>query len=86
MKNSFKKYLVYIDDCRDVFRIAVPAKSKKEAEEYVYGTGEIIAVKEVTEEYPISNTKVHDALFAAGFGTIERDFIIRALSFTGITD
>lgn len=30
-----KKYMVYMDDGRDCFKVAVPAKTEKEARKYV---------------------------------------------------
>ena len=74
-----RKYMVYVDDGRDAMRLAIPAESQKAAKKYVNGNGEVIAVKDVTDDYQISSTKVSNALAAAGFGQIEIDFIIRAL-------
>lgn len=79
-----KKYLVYLDDGMDAYRIAVPAKNEKEAKNYVSGNGEIIAVKDVTEDYPISLAYVQEALKNACFGQTEIDFIIRTLEQTDI--
>ena len=44
------------------------------------GNGEVIAVRDVTEDYPISADKVRDALRKACFGEFEQDFIVRALT------
>lgn len=82
----FKKFMVYLDDGDLVYKVAIPAKSEKDARSYAEGNGEIIAVKEVTEDFPISSAKVADALKHASFGKIEIDLIVRALSFTNITD
>lgn len=79
-----KKFFVYIDDGKDVFRLAVPAKDAKDAKKWAEGNGEIIKVKEVTDEYPIDIYKVQAALNEYGFGRTEQDFIIRALSRIGI--
>ncbi len=35
-------YNVYLDDGKSVFRVTVPAASKKEAADYVQGNGETI--------------------------------------------
>ena len=74
-----KKYLAYMDDGHNCFKLAIPADSVKAAKKYVAGNGEVIKVSDVTEEYPISLEKVGQALFAAGFGEYEVDFITRAL-------
>lgn len=36
-----KKYMVYMDDGRDCFKVAVPAMNEKEARKYVEGNGEV---------------------------------------------
>lgn len=81
-----KKYMIYMDDGKNCFKIAVPAKNEKAAREYVKGNGEIIAVKDVTEDFPISAEKVANALFSANFGEIEMDLIIRCLQMNNIVE
>jgi hypothetical protein len=81
-----RKYFVYLDDGKSVFRVAVPAKNEKDARRYVDGNGEVVAINDVTKDYPISAQKVADALIFAGFGATERDFIVRALTISGIAD
>ena len=83
---KLKKYMVYLCDGQDCFGVAVPAKSKAKAEEYVSGNGEIIAVKEVSDDYPISIDKVVDALRRANFGQIEIDLIARTLRLTDLAE
>lgn len=74
-----KKFMVYLDDGKDCYKLAIPAKNEKEAREYVAGNGEVIAVKDVTEEFYISRDKVSDALKLSHFGDFEIDFCVRAL-------
>lgn len=81
-----KKFMVYMEDREDVFKVAVPADNEKSARKYVEGNGDIIAVKDITSDYPISNEKIGEALRAAGFGKIETDLITRALYQIGIAD
>lgn len=81
-----KKYMVYIDDGKNCFKVAVPAKSEKEACKYVEGNGEVIAVKDITEDFPISLDKVAEALKHANFGETEIDLITRCLSFNDIAE
>ena len=81
-----KKFMIYMDDGKNCFKIAVPAKNEKAAREYVKGNGEIIAVKDVTEEFPISAEKVANALFSANFGEIEIDLITRCLQMNNIAE
>ena len=77
---NLKKYMVYMDDGHACFKCAIPAKSEKDAREYVQGNGEVIAVKDVTNDFPISASKVFDALKNANFGETEIDLIIRTLT------
>ena len=74
-----KKYMVYLEDRENVYKIAVPADSEQEAIDFCRGNGDLVAVKDVTEEYQISEDKITKALLNAGFGRIETDFVIRAL-------
>lgn len=81
-----KKYLVYLDDSTDCFKVAVPANDEKAARKYVEGNGEIIAVKDISDDYPIDLNKVVQALRSAQFGQIEIDLITRCLSFNDIAE
>ena len=81
------KYFVYLDDgTEDVLKVAVPAKSEKDAREYVNGNGEVIAIRDITDRYPISADQVAKALINAGFGRTEVDLITRTLQSTEIAD
>ena len=82
----FKKYMVYIDDGKSVYKIAVPAPNPETAARYCDGNGEVIAVKEVSDLYNISANAVFDALDDAGFSRIVIDYITRVLMITGIAD
>ena len=83
---KMKKYMVYLDDGKDCYKLAIPAKDEKAAREYVQGNGEVIAVKEVTNDYSISADKVTQALQNAGFSKYEMDFITRSLREINICD
>lgn len=75
-----KKYLVYIDDGKNCMKLAIPAKNESQARKYVEGNGEIIAIKDVTQEWQISADKLYTTLRNAHYGAIEIDFIIRTLT------
>lgn len=81
-----RKYMVYLDDGRNCFKVAVPARNEKEAREFVNGNGEIIAIKDITEDYPISLDKIGRALANADFGDVEIDLILRTLSTCNIAE
>ena len=74
-----KLYKVIFEDRDNVYREYIPAESAEAAEAYIAGNGEIVAVKDVTEDFPISLDKVADALRAAGFGQIEQAAIVRMI-------
>lgn len=76
----YQKYFVYIDDGKDVYKIAVAAVSEDAAKAFCAGNGEVVAVRDVTDDYPISLDKVRQALNNAGFNKYKIDFICRALA------
>lgn len=83
----YSKFMVYLDagdNHGDVYKIAVPAKDEQDARDYVYGNGEVIAVRDVSDEYPIRADRVFDALKDAGFKEKEIDFIVRTLTRTEV--
>ena len=83
---TMKKYMVYLDDGKGCYKVAVPAESEEKAREYVQGNGEVIAVKDVTNNFPLSVDKVAQVLQNAGFGKFEIDFIVRAFQEINICD
>lgn len=83
---KMRKYMVYMDDGKDCFKLAVPAEDRKGAQKFVQGNGEVIAIKDVSEDFPLSSSKVFIALERAGFSEIEIDYIVRALREIDICD
>ena len=81
-----KKFMVYFEDGQTCYKAAIPAKSEKAAREFVRGNGEVISVKDITKDFPISSYKVEDALRRAQFGQIEIDLILRTLISTDIAE
>lgn len=81
-----RKYMVYMDDGRNCFKVAIPATNEKAVRKYVEGNGEVITIKDVTKDFPISLDKVTQALANAQFGQIEIDLIARCLSFNNIAE
>lgn len=81
-----KKYLVYLDDSVNCFKVAVPAIDENSAREFVRGNGEIIAVKDITYDCLIDLNKVVQALRDAQFGLVEIDLITRCLHFNDIAE
>lgn len=83
---KLRKYFVFIDDDENAIKLAVPATNEKEAPDFAAGNGEIVAVKDVTESFEISSTKVWDALEKGDFTDLQRDFLYRTLYRTGIIE
>ena len=81
-----KKFMVYLDDGKNCYKVAVPAENKNDAIKFCEGNGEVISVKDVTEDYPISLDKVGKALALAQFGGVEIDLILRTLSRCNIAE
>lgn len=79
-KVTYNKYMVYLDDGEDVYKVAIAAASEDAAKAQCAGNGEVIAIRDVTKDYPISLDKVSEALDRMEFGNYERDFICRALA------
>lgn len=83
---KLRKYFVFVDDGDNAMKIATPAQNEKEARDFAAGNGEIIAVKDVTESFEISSTKVWEALNSVDFTDQQRDFLYRTLYRTGIIE
>ena len=75
----YEKFFVYIDDGNGVYKIAIAAVSEEAARAWCKGNGEIIAVKNVTNQYHIDQNRVQNALENAGFKPEEIDWMRRAL-------
>ena len=69
-------YSVYLDDGKDVFRVTVPAASKKDAAEYVRGNGDVVAIKPADLQ-DIDLDALADTLKRAQWGQMEIDIITR---------
>lgn len=67
-------------------KLLSPQPNEKAARKYVEGNGEVVAIKDVTKDFPISLDKVAQALKNAQFGQIEIDLITRCLSFNDIAE
>lgn len=85
---QLRKYMVYLEDKDNVYKIAVPAQDADDAIRWTAGNGDLVSVKDVTDEfeYRIDADQVFNALDAYGFNRKKIDFILRTLDRTGITD
>ena len=72
-------YKVYLEGRTNVYSVIIPAKSKKEAIEYCRGNGEVVKIKDITNDTPISVSSICDALTNANFGQDEIDIICRLI-------
>lgn len=83
-----RKYMVYLEDEESLYKVAVPAEDEQAARDYVDGNGEILMIKDLTEENKlrIFSKNVVEALKNYGFSTTQTDLIIRTLEITGVTE
>lgn len=83
-----KAWWVYMDDGRDAFKVAVPAATKKDAEAFVAGNGEVVTIREnlgsFDDGFVLSVDRLVDDMLKAGWGRAEVDLISRTL--TGYTE
>lgn len=80
-----RKYFCYIDDGKNVYKLAVAAenedKARALAKRSLYCVPEkIVAIKDVSNEIVISKSRVFDALKHSGFSDDEASFVIGALN------
>lgn len=78
--------MVYLDDGESVYKVAIAAVCEEAAASSCKGNGEVIAVKDVTEDYPIDSGEVLRALENAGFGNFEINYICGILRELGIAE
>lgn len=85
---QLRKYMVYMEDEDYLYKVAVPAEDEQAARDYVDGNGEVIMVKDFTEENKVRifSKNVASALKNYGFSTTQTDLIIRTLEITGMTE
>lgn len=80
---KMKVYEIYIDDGRVVFKVTIPATSKKEAMEDCMGNGAIIAVKEADLQ-DIDIECLAETLRKNNWGEAEINVITRCLENCGL--
>lgn len=85
---QLRKYMVYMEDEDYVYKVVVPAENEQVARDYVDGNGEVILIKDLTEENKlrIFSKNVVEALKNYGFSTTQTNLIIRTLEITGVTE
>ncbi|MDE6665859.1 MAG: hypothetical protein K2K14_06690 [Ruminococcus sp.] len=85
---KLKVYKVYMEDVTNgsCYSTFVPAENEKEAVKYCEGNGECVAVKDVTEDYPISEEFLFDTLKDKGYGRAEIEIITRTLELVGLSE
>ena len=72
---EYKMYTMIIDDGKDVYKVSRIAKNLKSLKNECGGNGEFIKITDTTEQHPISDLKVTEALKNAGFGKVEIEAI-----------
>lgn len=84
----YGKYFVYVEDTEYglASRIAIAAACEESARIQCQDRGQIIAVRDVTEEIKIDSDRVRKALRNGGFSDDEVDFIVNLTEEFGITE
>ena len=75
---KMKTFKVYLDDGKNVYKLYIPAFTRKDAEEYVAGNGDIVKIEDCTKEIPIELDTLAE-LVRGRYGEAESDIIIRCL-------
>ncbi len=71
-KNTYKMYEIIIDDGGRVYKHYGIYRDEKDARKTAEGNGyEVVRIKDVTEDTPLSRDKIFTALINAGFGQNE---------------
>ena len=83
---KLRKFMVYLDDGMNCYKVAIPEENLKMAKAFIHGNGDIISIKDITDDYPISLDKVFNALKQADFGDVEIQLITRTLQNTNIAE
>jgi len=85
---KFNTYKVILESGEDVYKIHVPAPSKREAEAYVAGNGDVVSVQDVTKDFPLSTSKLAADLLGAGWCQTQVDILTRLMDqvYANITD
>lgn len=83
---KLRKFMVYLDDGMGCYKVAIPEENIRMAKTFVQGNGDIISIKDITNDYPISLDKVINALKQADFGDVEIQLITRTLQNTDIAE
>ena len=79
MGNQNRMYEAIIDDGEQVFKASRLALDEEDFESRYGGNGELVRIRDVTEDFPISENAVRSALEAAGFGEAEREAVVSLL-------
>ena len=83
---QLRKYMVYMEYEDYVYKVAVPAEDEQAARDYVDGNGDVILIKDITEEVKIYPDNIFAALKNYDFSSTQIDIIVRTLQTTGITE
>lgn len=76
-----KIFKVYIDDGKDCYKEIIPANTLKDVKNYVKGNGEVISVKDITNERTPFNLEIlSQNLLKSGYSHYDVDIITRCLS------
>lgn len=71
-----RAYEAIIDDGQDVYKVTRCVESEEVFREIYGGNGEIVRIKDITDETPIGLGRLEQVLIAGGFGRQETAIIV----------
>jgi len=74
-----RAYEAIIDDGQDVFKVTRCAESEEAFRDLYGGNGEIVRIKDITDETPIGLGRLEQVLVAGGFGRQETAIILSTM-------
>lgn len=79
-----KIYTVYLEDRENCYKTTVPAENEEAAIKYCAGNGEVIAVKDTTEENRFDTAELYNILEKAGYNKKQTQLLARVLDEIGL--
>ena len=74
-----KLFEAIVDDGQDVFKVFETAKDEKDFKDIYGGNGEIVRLKDVSENYEINVEELYNALVREGYNKIQALIITRCV-------
>lgn len=77
---KMKIFECIVNDGNQLFKSVVAVKNKKELLNVYGGNGEFEKITDVTNNYPVDENKLYNALRSTGYGRAETNLLVALLS------